>query len=97
MRSFDQSQFLPLADTERGSTPFFSPDGRWIGFVADGKLKKIGLPTLGSTSTFIPSMSGPCWGIDSQDSRVEKYATVAGSLALELTAQREIPIRLFCG
>src|SRR5215472_12481744 len=36
-------------------------------------------------------------GVDSQDSRVEKYAAVAGSLALELKAQREIPIRLFCG
>jgi serine/threonine-protein kinase len=32
---------IPLAGTEGGTTPFFSPDGSWIGFVADGKLRKV--------------------------------------------------------
>jgi serine/threonine-protein kinase len=31
----------PVAGTERAQNPFFSPDGEWIGFFADGKLKKI--------------------------------------------------------
>src|SRR5579885_1019484 len=31
----------PLAGTEGADTPFFSPDGKWIGFFASGKLKKI--------------------------------------------------------
>jgi len=31
----------PLAGTEPGSHPFWSPDSRWIGFFADSKLKKI--------------------------------------------------------
>ena len=31
----------PLAGTEGGAGPFFSPDGRWVGFVADGKLRKV--------------------------------------------------------
>jgi WD40 repeat protein len=35
----------PIAGTERGSFPFFSPDGRWIGFHQDDKLKKV--PTSG--------------------------------------------------
>ena len=26
-----------------GVSPFFSPDGRWVGFFADGKLKKVPL------------------------------------------------------
>jgi serine/threonine-protein kinase len=30
-----------LAGTEEGHSPFFSPDGRWIAFFADGKLRKI--------------------------------------------------------
>jgi eukaryotic-like serine/threonine-protein kinase len=30
-----------LAGTEGAAGPFFSPDGEWIGFYADGKLKKI--------------------------------------------------------
>jgi hypothetical protein len=37
----DQNQVTPLAGTENASGPFFSPDGEWIGFFADGKLKKI--------------------------------------------------------
>ena len=36
-----QSQATPLAGTENASYPFFSPDGKWIGFFVDGKLKKI--------------------------------------------------------
>ena len=36
----------PLAGTERAVSPFFSPDGAWIGFLTtDGKVKKI--PTAG--------------------------------------------------
>jgi hypothetical protein len=31
-----------LSGTENGFDPFFSPDGQWIGFFADGKLKKNG-------------------------------------------------------
>jgi len=30
-----------LSGTENGRDPFFSPDGQWIGFFADGKMKKI--------------------------------------------------------
>jgi serine/threonine-protein kinase len=40
-RALDQSQFVTLPGTERVWMPFFSPDGQWIGFSADGKLKKM--------------------------------------------------------
>ena len=40
-RLLNQSQVTPLAGTENAYFPFFSPDGEWIGFFADGKLKKI--------------------------------------------------------
>ena len=33
-----------LSGTENGRDPFFSPDGKWIGFFADGKMKKISGP-----------------------------------------------------
>jgi Tol biopolymer transport system component len=40
----------PLRDTDGASYPFFSPDGKFIAFFADGKLKKIsvegGIPQL---------------------------------------------------
>ena len=32
-----------IAGTESGTSPFFSPDGRWLGFVANGELKRISL------------------------------------------------------
>ena len=38
----------PLAGTEGGSGPFFSPDGAWIGFVANGQLRRI--PSTGGAS-----------------------------------------------
>jgi serine/threonine protein kinase/Tol biopolymer transport system component len=41
VRSLDQLQATALSGTENARDPFFSPDGQWIGFFADGKLKKI--------------------------------------------------------
>lgn len=37
----DEVAARPLAGTEGGSGPFFSPDGAWIGFVANGQLRRI--------------------------------------------------------
>ena len=41
VRSLDQLQASVLPGTENARDPFFSPNGEWIGFFADGKLKKI--------------------------------------------------------
>lgn len=43
VRRLDQLQATPLPGTEDAASPFFSPDGEWIGFFAAGKLKKIAL------------------------------------------------------
>jgi serine/threonine-protein kinase len=48
--------------TEGGQSPFFSPDGRWLGFFADGRLRKVaiagGAPvTLADT----PEPAGGVW------------------------------------
>jgi serine/threonine-protein kinase len=40
-RRLDQLQATPLAGTEGALNPFFSPDGKWIGFFSGAKLKKI--------------------------------------------------------
>ncbi len=39
-RKLDQPRATPLAKTEHAYAPFFSPDGQWVGFFADGMLKK---------------------------------------------------------
>jgi eukaryotic-like serine/threonine-protein kinase len=43
VRALDEIAARPLAGTGGAQQPFFSPDGRWLGFFADGKLKKISL------------------------------------------------------
>ena len=44
LRSLDELEAQPIPGSERGHGPFFSPDGEWLGFFADGKLKTISLP-----------------------------------------------------
>jgi serine/threonine-protein kinase len=61
----DKSIAKPIAGTEGGNNPFLSPDNRWVGFWADGKLRKIpvegGVPvTLCDASRLI----GASWGRD---------------------------------
>jgi Tol biopolymer transport system component len=42
-RLLNEGQITLLAGTEEAKEPFFKPDGEWIGFFAQGKLKKISL------------------------------------------------------
>ena len=53
----------PLSGTEGARFPFFSPDGQWVGFFADGKLKKIRLAG-GTPATLAdaPGGLGASWG-----------------------------------
>ena len=41
LRLLDQPGETILPDTKNAADPFFSPDGLWVAFFADGKLKKI--------------------------------------------------------
>jgi serine/threonine-protein kinase len=54
-----------LPGTEAGDGPFFSPDSRWVGFLGEGKLKKIavsgGLPV---ELCDVGNSPGAAWGPD---------------------------------
>jgi Tol biopolymer transport system component len=41
LRALDSLESRPVPGTEGAISPFFSPDSQWLGFFADGKLKKI--------------------------------------------------------
>ena len=41
LRKMEEFDATPLAGTDGAGYPFFSPDGQWVGFYADGKLKKV--------------------------------------------------------
>jgi dipeptidyl aminopeptidase/acylaminoacyl peptidase len=43
LRALDQLTAAPIGGTEGSRMPFFSPDGQWLGFVADGKIRKVAL------------------------------------------------------
>jgi Tol biopolymer transport system component len=65
VRPLDSSVARPLSGTENPSLPFWSPDGRSIGFFADGKLKRI--DTLGEPPLTIcdaPVARGGAWNQD---------------------------------
>lgn len=65
VRTLDALESRPLAGTEGAAAPFFSPDGHWLAFVADGKLKKIPL-TGGAPQTLadVASAMGGSWATD---------------------------------
>jgi len=65
LRSIDQVTAHPMPGTERAQIPFWSPDSRWIGFFAEGKLKKI--PVAGGpvqVLTDVADAFGGAWGAD---------------------------------
>jgi Tol biopolymer transport system component len=41
LRAMDSLEAKPIPGTEGAINPFFSPDGQWLGFFANGKLKKV--------------------------------------------------------
>jgi serine/threonine-protein kinase len=63
LRAMDSQEARPLAGTEGGTNPFFSPDGQWLGFVAGGQLKKVSI-SGGAALTLAPApnLRGASWG-----------------------------------
>jgi serine/threonine protein kinase/Tol biopolymer transport system component len=65
LRPLDSTTARPLAGTEGGGVPFWSPNSRFLGFFAEGKLKKIDL--LGGepqTLCAVPVAFGGTWNRD---------------------------------
>ena len=63
LRSMESLETKALPGTEGANLPFFSPDGKWIGFFAEGKLKKI--PVSGGVPVVLcdaASGRGGSWG-----------------------------------
>jgi eukaryotic-like serine/threonine-protein kinase len=62
-RSFDSTEARVLPDTEGAGQPFFSPDGKWIGYLHQAKMKKVSVS--GGDAAVILQGGGadrPVWG-----------------------------------
>jgi serine/threonine protein kinase len=78
-RLLEQEQAAPLAGTEDAYGPFFSPDGQFLGFFADGKLKRISLQGGAPVELCdVPMLYGASWG---EDGNIVAAFSVAGGLS----------------
>jgi eukaryotic-like serine/threonine-protein kinase len=65
IRSLDREVEEPLNGTDGGSLPFWSPDGRSVGFAVNNQLKRIDLDGgLVQTLTSVGNAQGATWGPD---------------------------------
>ena len=65
LRRLDEFEATPIPGTERARAPFFSPDGQWVGFIADGELRKTSIKG-GATIKIcdLPLFVFPSWSRD---------------------------------
>ena len=64
-RQLDQFEWKAIEGSEGGYNPFFSPDGKWVGFLVPGKIKRVsvrGGRPLTVCDTGVPY--GVFWGSD---------------------------------
>lgn len=91
MRRLDEAQFRPIPGTEDPTGPFFSPDGKWIAFFGNGKLRKIpvdgGAPVMICESGNFPSGS---WGDD--DNIVAALSIRGGLSRVPSSGGRPVPL-----
>jgi serine/threonine protein kinase/Tol biopolymer transport system component len=106
LRSLDSIELKRLPGTDDAYLPFWSPDGRYIGFFANGKLKRVDV-NGGATQTICDSgnSSGGTWNSDgvilfsSQGQALRRVAAAGGAptvaLSLEPKAiQHDFPVFL---
>ena len=100
LRPLADSIATVIAGTEHANNPFFSPDGGWVGFFADGKLRKV--PRTGGapiTLTDAPAaIEGASWGSDGSilyaagDSTLRRISSDGGSASV-VTIATVNPVR----
>ena len=63
LRAMDEMASRLVPGTDGATEPFFSPDGQWLGFFADGKLKKISVSgAVAQVLADAPIPLGGSWG-----------------------------------
>jgi serine/threonine-protein kinase len=68
VRRLEQLRATPLAGTEGATLPFFSPNGEWLAFFADGYLRKI--PVTGGEIVTLTEAGNPRGGVWLEDETI---------------------------
>ncbi len=91
VQALDSLTAEPLAGTEEGGYPFWSPDSRFIGFFSEGKLKKIeGAGGPAQTLCDAPEPRGGAWNADG----VIVFAPKAADTLYRVSAAGGAPVPL---
>ncbi len=64
LRKRDETEVRPLAGTEGAAEPVFSPNGRWIAFMADFTVRKVSLDGPVTTLVKVGDARGLSWASD---------------------------------
>jgi serine/threonine protein kinase/Tol biopolymer transport system component len=83
LRAMDSLDAKPILGTEGAVEPFFSPDGKWVGFFAAGKLMKVAA-SGGAALTLGDAVNsrGASWG---------GQGTIVFAPAADVTPLRQVP------
>ena len=79
LRVLDQLGVSPIAGTAGALTPFFSPDGQWVAFFADGRLKKV--PIGGGAPLTLCDVASGFGGTWSEDGTIVFAAALLAGLS----------------
>jgi len=84
VRDFDDVVARPLAGTQDADQPFFSPDGRWIAFFAESKLKKVAV--AGGAPIVLTAVANPRGGTWLPDNTII-FAPSPASVLMRIPAE----------
>lgn len=88
LRRLSELDATPIPGTANAMSPFFSPDSRWIGFFADGELKKV--PVAGGPPISICAADAGFGGSWSRDDTII-FADATGSALSRVDARGGTP------
>jgi predicted Ser/Thr protein kinase len=91
VRAMDAVDAEPIAGTEGGEMPFFSPDGRQLGFASEGRLKRVAV--AGGTPAVIcaaPQPRGAAWADD--DTIVFTPTVFSGLVRVPASGGSPVPV-----
>ena len=87
--SIPSGETKELPQTEGATQPFFSPDGRWVAFFSEGKLRK--LPVQGGVPVIICDAPAPRGGFWSENGKIVLSPLARGSGIVEVSADGGTP------